>query len=419
MVRMGLDKEQLYNLEHNYNLALNRLENSGVSEQNKKHIRKFLQYSALQHVDKLRRIFYIDKLKLIGTVISKDFKKWGEDEVLSFMGYLENKKKEDGTKQYKDSTIDSYIVTLKCFFRRINKLDSQDPVPKFLRILKRKRVKRRQDENDVVDSDDITKMINVSNNKRDKCMCSMNYETGLRGGELRSITISDLIKHPHGYKVYIGKNGAKTEDSRRSLLFVSSERYITEWLNEHPFKHNHDSPLFCNRSNGKVLTAQAVNRTIKKACLRAIGKDITQYTLRHSCVTRLTKKNINEKKIRKLMGHSENSNVLSAYQHLKESDIEEVILDLAGVEVEENNVEKEKFVPHICPSCKYKGSPTDVICPRCKSVIDPDGVILQETKPDSVIRKELFQEAEQHFRDLVQEELDKKWAREEAKTVSS
>ena len=99
MVRMGLDKEQLYNLEHNYNLALNRLDNSGVSEQNKKHIRKFLQYCTVQHVDKQRRIFYIDKLKLIGTIISKDFSKWSEDEVLSFMDYLENKKKEDGTKQ--------------------------------------------------------------------------------------------------------------------------------------------------------------------------------------------------------------------------------------------------------------------------------------------------------------------------------
>ena len=407
---MGLDKEQLYNLEHNYNLALNRLENSGVSEQNKKHIKKFLQYCTVQHVDKQRRIFYIDKLKMIGTVISKDFSEWGEDEVLSFMDYLENKKKEDGTKKYKASTIDSYIVTLKCFFRRINKLDSQDPVPKFLRILKRKRVKRKQNENDIVDSDDITKMINVSNNKRDRCMVSMAFEMGLRSGELRSITIRDLKKHPQGYKVYIGENGAKTEDSRRPTFYVSSERYISEWLNEHPFMHNPDSPLFCNQSNGKVLTAQAVNRTIKKACLRAIGKDIHQYTLRHSFATRLTKRDISEKKIRKLMGHSENSNALSGYQHLKESDSEEVILDVAGVKVEENNVEKEKFVPHICPSCKYKGSPTDVICPRCKSVIDPDSLILQETKPDSVIRKEVFQEAEQHFRDLVQAELNKMWA---------
>ena len=65
---MALDKEQLYNLEHNYGLALKRLDNSKISKKNKEHVLDFLEHCKLS-CGELRRIFYIDKLKRAGTKV--------------------------------------------------------------------------------------------------------------------------------------------------------------------------------------------------------------------------------------------------------------------------------------------------------------------------------------------------------------
>ena len=402
---MGLDKEQLYNLEHNYNLALNRLENSKISKQNKEHVLDFLEHCELNCAE-LRRIFYIDKLKRAGSFIDKDFKEWDKKDIVSFISYLKDK-------NYKDGTIDSYMVALKCFFRFIRDCEKGESTPKFLRVMVRKRVTNNLKKEDLIDTEEIKKILNVCRNSRDRCMVSMAFEAGLRTGELRSITISDLIKTSYGYKVYIGENGAKTQYSRRAAHFAASKNYLHEWLSKHPYRHNLKSPLFCNLANGNVLTGQVVTRIIKVAGMRAVGKDLHHYILRHSFGTRMSLNKHPESAIKKLMGHSPTSHVLADYQHLAESDGEDIILNEAGEKTTVKTDETKGFVPQVCASCGHKGSPTDVMCSKCHNVIDPDTFIVQETGMNEGISKDGLTEMKSVFRSMIQEELDKIWSHKE------
>lgn len=52
-----------------------------------------------------------------------------------------------------------------------------------------------------------------------------------------------------------------------------------------------------------------------------------------------------ESAIKKLMGHSLTSNVLATYQHLAESDGEDIILSEAGEKTIVKNNEAKGFVP--------------------------------------------------------------------------
>ena len=58
-----------------------------------------------------------------------------------------------------------------------------------------------------------------------------------------------------------------------------------------------------------------------------------------------------------------------------------------------------------------KGTPTDIICPECNKVMDPDGVIAQETDLGFAISHEGLKSLMDIIKPAIQEELDKLWTR--------
>ena len=401
---MGLDKEQLYNLEKTYKNASTRLDKSKLSNENKKHTYAFIKHCKAKGIGKLRQIFYMDKLKLAGTVVDKDFKQWNKEDIVTFLAHIVDK-------GYTDYTIDGYKSALKCFFRWLNGCNKGDPTPKFLNVIERKKPQNKLEKEDLLTTDDVKKIISCCNNSRDRCMISMAFEMGLRNGELRGITVGDLVRNTHGYRCVIGQKGAKTDDSFRPAFFVTSEGYITNWLNHHPFIDDAESPLFCNRATRQVITLQGINKIISKASQKAIGRKIHQYIFRHSFGTRFTLKRYPEATIKKLMGHSKTSNVLATYQHIAERDTEDAILNEAGIRTKTKQEDVRDFKPMVCSQCGYKGTPTDIICPECNKVMDPDGVIAQETDLGFAISHEGLKSLMDIIKPAIQEELDKLWTR--------
>lgn len=149
---MPISKEELYNSKHTYDKAIERLERSGISECNKKHIYRFLEYCRAQNVGTLRQCFYIEKLRTIGCIVKKDFRQLNKEDMVSLLsGIVE--------KGFSEGTIDSYHIAIIRFFRWLNGCEKGDVNLAILRVIKRKRPTNKLEQEDLISADDVKKII--------------------------------------------------------------------------------------------------------------------------------------------------------------------------------------------------------------------------------------------------------------------
>lgn len=83
---MPVNKDIVYRTEHNYQMAINRVERSDVTDANKKHIYDFFDYLKAGNRSKIRQCFYIEKLRNIGSMHTKDFKQWDRTDMIKVLG---------------------------------------------------------------------------------------------------------------------------------------------------------------------------------------------------------------------------------------------------------------------------------------------------------------------------------------------
>ncbi|MFB6143635.1 MAG: site-specific integrase, partial [Halorientalis sp.] len=86
--------------------------------------------------------------------------------------------------------------------------------------------------------DDIEPMLDACRNPRDRAAIALQFDAGLRGGELYDLTVGDITDSEHGKAVAVdGKTG------QRSVDLIPSTPHIQRWLSEHP--GGDDDPLWC------------------------------------------------------------------------------------------------------------------------------------------------------------------------------
>jgi hypothetical protein len=118
--------------------------------------------------------------------------------------------------------------------------------------------------------------------------------------------------------------------------------------------------------------------------LAGIKKKVTLHTFRHSRITHLVKKGVNENIIKKMMWGDIGTNMFDTYVHLSDDDISEITDEHYGIEncIEEKKPKKlDTFTIRVCPRCKIIHSPKDKYCGQCGSIL-----------PEVEIEKEVYME---------------------------
>ena len=115
-----------------------------------------------------------------------------------------------------------------------NKPDSGD-LPMIL-FIKPRSVKDKLTREDLPTDEEIQKLLSVcADSTRDKAMLAVHTDAGTRIGELLNMKIKDFRLDNNGGIIKVdGKTGV------RPIRIVKSVPYLTRWLNDHPFKDNHD-----------------------------------------------------------------------------------------------------------------------------------------------------------------------------------
>jgi hypothetical protein len=162
------------------------------------------------------------------------------------------------------------------------------------------------------------------------------------------------------------------------VLLLESWRYVVEWLNHHPNRHDPAAPLFLSRSRrnpGERLSGAAVYALVQRAEQRAgLQKGLTVKAFRPAAYGELVKNySLPEPSLRQHFGWSARSAMPAWYNHLLPADYQQILLAKAG-KLKPGAEPKPVLARVACRLCGDPNLPTDAVCRSCSCPLSPQAV---------------------------------------------
>ena len=345
-----------------------------LSKKNRGYIDKFVEWKKGSITDK-RLMMIRNSLIKFGDLLELDFDKATRDEItIAWNVIYASKELSIKSKQ------DDYMHIKQCFKYWFG---DDEEYPKVVRGMKRPHQKGTlRIPKQLPTEEDIEDIIKQCRNPRDKFWVAWTgLDSATRPCENRILKWGDLQKDKYGYffKVKTAKDSGDTET--RSIRVIYSEPYLFEWMKNYPGKREENEFVFCHLDNPNTplgaMAIASIFRTLKGR-IKFKGK-FSAYILRHACLTRLSKNpNVAISILKKMAGHSKNSNVIGEYQHFGDEDILEMNLMASG---KKDILKKDfelKHKPIKCPHCKTS-NPYDVeVCGKCNFALSQERLISDE-----------------------------------------
>lgn len=272
------------------------------------------------------------------------------------------------TEYENEETNRDYRVALRVFARRVTE---GDEVPDSVAWVPSKTTNTYDPSPDPVDmldvEDDVKPMIDAARNPRDAALIGLQFDAGLRGGELYDLTVGDISDSEHGLAVRVenGKTGSRTVH----LAADFSIPYLQRWLNEHPAPEDRDTPLWCKLNSPEQFSYQRFLQCFKRCAERAgVQKPVTPTNFRKSNATWLARQGANAALIEDRQGRQRGSKAVARYVANFGEDAEAQYAKLHGKEVETS--EPENRTPVECPRCTRETPRDEAKCMWCGQVLD-------------------------------------------------
>ncbi|MEM3588165.1 MAG: tyrosine-type recombinase/integrase [Candidatus Jordarchaeaceae archaeon] len=309
---------------------------------------------------------YEKSLSILGTYLGKNFKQVTEEDLKGFFGELE-RKREKG--EISDSSIRLYRVCIRAFYQWLDRNNDSSRAD----WIKIPSIKTKIKSEDLLDREEIKRLINSARTLRDRALLSVLLESGIRREELRGLNVGSVIPTNYGFILSVeGKTGPRT------IPIISSAGILGEYLSTLPSDKN--SPLWVS-SSGRRLSAISIWRIIKNCAKRAgINKRIYVHLMRHTRATELSTK-LSDQTMKGFFGWKPTSNMPGVYSHLSGKEVVREVLRVSGIKVED----KENALGQlICPRCKEPNISANEYCYRCGTPLTREA---ETWYPESVVRE--------------------------------
>ncbi len=216
---------------------------------------------------------------------------------------------------YDDAYIEMIKTTLKKFFKWLGK-------EKVVQDIKIKMPKRKLKSSDVLLPEDVDKLIEASDNNRDKALLAFMFESGARINEILAIKVKDLESTKDG-KLRVLIPATKTGEDYRPCTCIHSAQYIRNHVLYPALKP--DDYLF---DMSKVSVWLMLKDLAKKA---GIDKPISAHKFRHAQATYMVRKGYQESIIRAKLGWTDDSRMIARYVSIdREKDVHNATMQLEG-----------------------------------------------------------------------------------------
>lgn len=340
--------------------------------------------------------------------LNKDWKDVTEADLRKLVAKIMEKHSENGKETGYTAGLK---VALKWIVRFVKLGTRKKPRDSEVDIIKFIQPKKPQDHltrEDLPTDEELNKLIQAcANSSRDKAMLSVHAEAGTRIGELLNLKIKDFRLDNNGgwINVIKGKTGS------RPIRIVKSVPYLVRWLNDHPFKDDHEKPMWVYldlvTTFGQPINYAGFNNILHKRVKQAgISKRITSHLFRHKEITDLAPK-LSESESRMRHGWERTSLMPSRYTHLNQDDLDDKMLKVMGVKKEDKQEDELKE----CAFCKIKYANEVRFCDNCSRPLDvADAIIMEkenEAKQKALVLELLRQERAKQARERKQNSKDK------------
>lgn len=352
-------------------------ESKDIFENNKKAVIKFYEQCSAEGLSVARLEYYLDRLSRLAKWIKKDFNKAKKEDIIALMNKVNALDLSENTKR-------DYRIALKKFYKWLKKVDEEGEYPQEVKWIKTgSKNSRHQLPEELLNEEDIKKLVNTAEHPRDKALIFTLYESGCRVGEILSLKNKHLSFDKYGAVLIVtGKTGM------RRVRVLGASPYLATWKNNHPEQDNPGAPLWTvigttkeisreKKGNYKFnwsydLTYAAIRQRIKKIAIKAgIKKRVNPHTFRHSRATALANR-LTEAQMKEYFGWVQSSDMAAVYVHMSGRDVDSALLEkVYGLKEEDKKQEETKLKPIKCPRCGFVNGTTAKFCSNCSMALDP------------------------------------------------
>ena len=179
-------------------------------------------------------------------------------------------------------------------------------------------------------------LLNITGTKRQQirgtrnhCIALLMLDAGLRVGEVVHLNIEDLyFRNEPRYQLRVTESIAKNKTERiiplsNNIRDAIEAMQTDVWSNQPPFV-----PAFFHeyKKGFRILTTRQVERFIRKASMKSIGRPVHPHVLRHTFASRLMR-TTNARVVQELLGHKHLSTT-QIYTHPNQDDMKNAIQSL-------------------------------------------------------------------------------------------
>jgi integrase/recombinase XerD len=285
---------------------------------------------------------------------------------------------------YGAETKNNMRVVVKAFYKHY--LGEDMYYPRQIAWIKTTFRKKKLIPEDILNEDEILRMVNAASNPRDKALVALLYDSGMRVGELLGMKIKSVSLE--GELAHVTVNG-KTGQRRIPILF--SAPYLAAYLETLKDKKQDDS-LWTARGTWSnmnwSLDESGVRKVLREIAKKAgIEKRIYPHLFRHSRATYYANR-LTEQQLKLFFGWTGDSKMASTYVHMSGRDIDDAILQVHGKQPKE--VIAPKLTEKICPRCRYANGIDFLHCQRCGAPLDVS-LAMRETKVTGTMKEAMLE----------------------------
>ena len=318
-----------------------------------KPIESFIRY--LNHTEKSPHTLrcYANHLKLFWDFLVFRQKEWTEVTISDFAHFVYWLRthapnvvylQQDDNAKRTESTVNTMLAAISSFYRYHNQLGNTTiqlteafnlPVNKYKSLLyhifKNKPIQKRiislkQPKNlpQTLSQQQVTTLIEVCANSRDRFLVSLLYETGLRIGQALALRHTDIKSWDNEIHVIYRKNNVNQVRNKTlpaNIIHVSAA--LMQLYSEYVLmdcKNIENEYVFINFLTDEPLHYSAIRKLFLRLSKKT-GFRITPHMLRHTHVTELIRTGWDAALVQKRLGHASVQTTLDTYSHVDQEDL--------------------------------------------------------------------------------------------------
>ncbi|GGM63875.1 integrase [Halarchaeum rubridurum] len=222
-------------------------------------------------------------------------------------------------------------------------------------------------ERDLLDREqDVQPMIEAAQNPRDAALIAVQFEAGLRGGELYDLRVGDVFDGDHAVGLHVdGKQG------ERSVHLIESVSYLQRWLQAHPGRED-DAYLWTKLGTAERVSYQMLLKIFREVAGRVgISKEVTPTNFRKSNTRWLLQVGFETPRIEDRQGRKRGSEQTARYlARFGDESTEVAFAKAMGRDVDGEG--DDEFGPIVCHRCDRETPRHEDFCVWCNAALDHD-----------------------------------------------